>query len=94
MSVRDDTAYLRHILDAIERALRHVSGMNEETFLGDEMAQDAVVRQLEIVGEAARNVGDAFRAVHTEIPWLAIVGLRNRLIHEYFGVNLDATDRT
>ena len=85
---KDDTVYLRHILDAIEQIRRYLAGVSYEQFLQNHLTRDGVVRQLEIVGEAAANISDAFRAAHAEIPWSKVVGIRNRLIHAYFQVNL------
>ena len=85
---RDDTVYLRHIVDAIHRIERHLGGVSRDEFFESELVQDAVVRQLEIIGEAARNVSDDFRQAHAEVPWTEIVGMRNRLIHAYFRVDL------
>jgi uncharacterized protein with HEPN domain len=84
---RDDTVYLRHILDAIELIEGYTKGMSENEFLSASMAHDAVVRQIEIIGEAARNVSDTFREKHAKIPWGKIIGIRNKIIHEYFNVN-------
>jgi uncharacterized protein with HEPN domain len=62
--------------------------LTEEEFFRRRMTQDAVVRQLEIVGEATRNLSDAFRAAHSEVPWRDIVAMRNRIAHAYFDVDL------
>jgi uncharacterized protein with HEPN domain len=85
---RDDTLYLRHIVDAIHRIERHLGGISRDGFSESELVQDAVVRQLEVIGEAARNVSDDFRRAHAEVPWTEIVGMRNRLTHAYFQVDL------
>ncbi|MBI2941318.1 MAG: DUF86 domain-containing protein [Chloroflexi bacterium] len=85
---RDDTVYLRHILDAINQIQDYTSGISSEQFLQYRMLQDAVVRQLEIVGEAARNLSESFRQAHHELPWAEIISMRNRMIHAYFNVNL------
>ena len=61
--------------------------MTENEFLSNSMAHDAVVRQIEIIGEAARNVSDEFQEKHSAIPWLKMIGIRNKIIHEYFNVN-------
>ncbi len=88
MSLRDE-AYLEHILSACEAIASYVKGMDRETFLANSMAQDAVTRRIEIIGEAAGKLSDAFRQAHVEVPWSSIVGMRNVLIHEYFGVDVD-----
>jgi uncharacterized protein with HEPN domain len=80
--------YLHHILDAIQRIERHLTGVSREGFFESELLQDAVVRQLEIVGEAARNLPEDFRLEHPQVSWSQIVGMRNRLVHAYFQVDL------
>jgi len=85
---KSDLLYLHHIEDAIARIERHLSGMPREEFFRSELVQDAVVRQLEIMGEAAGNVSQETRRMDPEIPWSQIVGMRNRLVHAYFQVDL------
>jgi uncharacterized protein with HEPN domain len=84
---KDDSVYLRHILDAIGLIEEYTKGMSENEFLANSMAHDAVVRQLEIIGEAARNISNDFRENHSKIPWGKMTGIRNKIIHEYFNVN-------
>ena len=84
---RDDTVYLHHILDAIESIENYTKGMSENEFLSNSMAHDAVVRQIEIIGEAARNVSDEFQNKHPNLPWTRMIGIRNKITHEYFNVN-------
>ena len=79
--------YLRHILAAIEAVEEYVQD-GRDGFLRDRKTQDAVIRNLEIIGEATRNVPEAFRADHPEFPWRRVSALRNVLIHKYFGVDL------
>jgi uncharacterized protein with HEPN domain len=85
---KDDIVYLHHILDAIDLIEEYTEGMSEKEFLSNSMAHDAVVRQIEIIGEAARNIPDEFRLLHSGVPWGKMVGIRNKIIHEYFNVNL------
>ena len=84
---RDDTVYLHHILDAIESIENYTKGMSENEFLSNSMTHDAVVRQIEIIGEAARNVSDQFQNKYPKLPWAKMIGIRNKIIHEYFNVN-------
>ncbi|HEX42906.1 MAG TPA: DUF86 domain-containing protein [Phycisphaerales bacterium] len=86
--MKPDLTYLRHILDAIEKIERYLTGTNFDTFSANDMMIDAVVRELEIIGEAARNLSDSFVAKYGDISWTRIRAMRNVLIHEYFGVNL------
>lgn len=89
MSKRRDRDFLEDILEASDRALRYVSGMDYEQFVADSKTQDAVIRTLEIVGEATKHLSNELRAEYDGVPWKSMAGLRDRLIHGYFGVNLD-----
>jgi uncharacterized protein with HEPN domain len=89
MPKRRDSDFLRDILEAAHRIGRYTEGMNYEAFLRDTKTQDAVIRNLEIVGEATKNLSAEVREEHHEVPWRGMAGLRDRLIHDYFGINLD-----
>ena len=84
---RDD-AYLLDIFNAARRIVQYTTGVTEEGFERNELLQDATMRQLEIIGEAARKVSQENRSAHPEIPWSDMIGMRNRLIHEYSRINL------
>jgi uncharacterized protein with HEPN domain len=84
---KDDTVYLRHILDAIGMVEGYTRGLSENEFLSHAMAKDAVVREIEIIGEAANHISDEFQVEHPEIPWMKVIGIRNKIVHEYFNVN-------
>lgn len=86
---RDD-AYLLDILIAARKALKFLEGMTWEEFERSELHQNAVMRALEIIGEAARRISQQTRDAYPEIPWAQIIGLQNRLIHEYFRIDLAA----
>jgi uncharacterized protein with HEPN domain len=86
----DDAVYLQHIRDAIVQIEEYVAGLNQDTFIASAITRDAVIRQLEIVGEATKRVSAGLRAKHAEVPWPTIAGMRNKLIHDYFGVDLEA----
>ena len=82
--------YLAHILQAIHRIQRYTLGKTREAFMTDEQLQDAVVRNIEIMGEAARNIethSPTFIAEHDEIPWAALYAMRNRVTHGYWTVD-------
>jgi uncharacterized protein with HEPN domain len=85
-----DEAYLLDILIAARKAIRFTRDLSWQEFESSELHQDAVLRSLEVVGEAARLVSQEFRDSHPNIPWTDIIGMRNRIIHEYFRVNLAA----
>jgi uncharacterized protein with HEPN domain len=88
MPERNDLVYVRHILDAIDRIRKYTEGLNQVDFVADEKTQDAVIRQLEIIGEASKQVSAAFRQEHEAIPWSDMARMRDLLIHHYFGVDL------
>lgn len=84
-----DEAYVLDMKIACERALEFTAGVTRERLSSDLMLQFAVVRAVQIVGEAARLVSPEFRARHPEIPWMRITTMRHRLVHEYMKVDLD-----
>jgi uncharacterized protein with HEPN domain len=86
--MRRDDAYLLDILIAARKALKFLEGMTWEEFEQSELHQNAVVHLLEIIGEAARLISQETRDAHPDIPWEQMIGMRNRLIHEYFRVDL------
>lgn len=83
----NDETYISHIAEAIEKIEGYVGELTYEQFLKDNKTLDAVIRQLEIIGEVANNISEEFQNAHPELPWSKIISMRNRLIHEYFGVN-------
>jgi uncharacterized protein with HEPN domain len=85
---RNDAVYLARILDAINQLESYIADLSYSQFLENRLVQDGVIRQLEVIGEASRNLSEEFRAQHPDLPWPQIIGLRNRLIHAYFDVNL------
>ena len=88
--MRRDDAYLLDILIAVRQALKFVEGVKKSEFEDNDLLQSAVMRPLEIIGEAASKISSKMRKVNPQIPWNEMVGMRNRLIHEYFRVNYEA----
>ena len=89
MSRRDPLLILEDIKLAIQKIGRYTSQMDHDAFLRDELVIDGVARNLEIIGEAARQLPDDFRRTYPQIPWTQIAGLRNRIVHDYFGLDLE-----
>jgi uncharacterized protein with HEPN domain len=85
---KDPRVYLAHILECIDKIERFTAD-GRERFFQEVMVQDAVLRNLEVIGEAAKRLDDAYRAAHPEVPWRALAGLRDVLIHQYEGVDLE-----
>ncbi len=85
---KDPTTYLNHILQSISRIKETTKSVSEERFADDYQIHDIVIRELEVIGEACRNLAKEFQNTHPEIPWALIISSRNLLIHEYWGVDL------
>ena len=85
----DDIIRLKHMLDAAREAVSFTEGNSREDFETDRKLVLSIVKSIEIIGEAARKLTTERRESHTDIPWQDIIGMRNRLIHAYFDINLD-----
>lgn len=86
MSKRSDQLLLEDMLKATERALKYTEGFDEGKFLAQEQTIDSVVRNVQVIGEAATRLSKAFRDAHPEVEWQGIIGMRHRLVHDYFEV--------
>ena len=86
---REFEDYLRDILDAMEKAQRFVENLSYEEFTEDDKTFFAVVRALEIIGEATKNIPDDSRKENPDVPWKDMAGMRDILIHDYFGVDME-----
>ena len=80
--------YLNHILECISRINAYTGKIDEDTFINTPLIQDAVIRNLEVIGEAVKKLDKHFRAQYPEIPWKNIAGMRDKLIHDYIGVDI------
>ena len=85
---KDDSVYLDHILESITRIDHYTKGLEEDQFDSDELVQDGVIRQLQIIGEAAKRLSDETRTKYPGVEWKDIAGMRDKLVHDYFGVDL------
>jgi uncharacterized protein with HEPN domain len=81
--MKDDEIYIEHILISIDRIESYISGKDHQAFSEDSMAQDAIVRQLEIIGEATKRISKDFRNKNPHVPWSDMAGMRDILIHDY-----------
>jgi uncharacterized protein with HEPN domain len=86
---RPTAALLDEMLTAIAKIERYIAGLDQAAFVADDKTADAVVRNLEIIGEAAARLPAELLAEAPAVPWRRVVGLRNRIVHEYFGVDLE-----
>jgi len=92
--MKDDLFYIENILQSINRIKLYISGKDYTAFVDDFIIQDAVVRQLEIIGEATKRISKDFRNDNPEIPWADMAGMRDILIHDYIDVDLNIVWKT
>ncbi|MEI7896937.1 MAG: DUF86 domain-containing protein [bacterium] len=92
--IRSDQVYLDHILEAILKIENFTRGVSRFDFDGNVMIQDAIIRNIEIIGEATKKISKSFTLTHQEIPWSAMAGMRDKLIHDYLDVDLDVVWKT
>jgi uncharacterized protein with HEPN domain len=92
--MKTDLSYIDHIIDCIEKVNRYTQKLDKNEFAANELIQDAVIRNLEIIGEAAKKISKSFKNKHQQIPWREITGIRDKLIHDYLGVDIDVVYNT
>ena len=86
---KDVNIFLEHVLESIQLIEDYVKGRKKSEFLKITQLQDSVIRRIEIIGEAIKNIPDDFRETYPKIPWKQIIGMRDILIHQYFGIDLN-----
>jgi len=89
MNKRDSKLYLEDIIKSIDSILAYINNLPYEDFVRNNMIIDAVVRNLEVIGEASKNIPSEIKSLHPDIPWREMSGMRDKVIHEYFGVDID-----
>jgi len=89
MKKRDDSVFVMHILDSINAIGEFSKNISRRDLESNRLKQSAIVREIEIIGEASKNISEEFKKRHKEIPWREISGTRDKIIHHYFGLNLD-----
>lgn len=89
MNEKDDFVYIKHMMDAIGAVEEYTRDIRREDFLKDRKTQDAVIRELSIIGEATSLISESFKMKHKEMPWTEMKGMRNRVIHGYFSIDLN-----
>ena len=89
--IKDDVVFIKHILHSIEKIEEFTSGFSKKQFMDSVLVQDAVIRRLEILGEASKNISAGFIAEYKDVPWGEMSKTRDILIHKYFGVDLELT---
>ena len=94
MSCRDVKLYLVDIIEAMDKIARYTANLSLKEFSNNELVVDAVVRNFEIIGEAAKNIPEDIRKKYPQVPWKEMVGMRNIVIHEYFEVDFDTLWKT
>ncbi|HUS48748.1 MAG TPA: DUF86 domain-containing protein [Candidatus Paceibacterota bacterium] len=87
--MKDDLAFIKHLLDSINAIEEFSKNMNKDKLMSDRLKRSAIVREIEIIGEAVKNISESLKNKHPEIEWKEIVGTRDKMIHHYFGVDLN-----
>lgn len=91
---KNDLAYTDHILKCIKKIRKFVKGIDKKEFSKNELIQDAIIRNFEVIGEASKKISADFKNVYYDIPWKEISGMRDKLIHDYLGIDIEVIWKT
>lgn len=91
---KNDLAYIAHIIKCIRKILKFIKDFDKKEFAKNELLQDAVIRNIEVIGEASKKISSDFKKEYSEIPWKEIAGMRDKLIHDYLGVDIEVIWKT
>ncbi len=86
--MKNDSVFVGHIIDALSKIETYTKGISYQQFMENDMMLDAVLREMQIIGEAAKRLSQEFKDSHPSIPWRAITGFRDKAVHDYFDVNV------
>jgi len=92
--IKSDSAYIEHILDCIRKINEFSQGISLKEFRKNELVQDAIIRNIEIIGETSKKISNDTKQTYYKIPWREIAGMRDKLIHDYLGVDFDVVWKT
>jgi len=92
--MKDDLVYIEHIKDCIRKIKDYTKDLSEMEFEKNEIIQDATIRNIEIIGEASKKISKNFKTVNYDIPWKHITGMRDKLVHDYMGTDLEVVWKT
>lgn len=92
--IKNDQVYIEHILEAITKIERFTFGITKLDFEKNVLIQDAIIRNIEIIGEATKKISKSLTQNHPEVPWSSMAGMRDKLIHDYLDVDLDVVWKT
>ena len=94
MTEKNDNLYIQDIVDSVEKIMDYTKGLSFEQFSSDQKTVDATIRNFEIIGEATKNLSDKTKSSYQDIPWKEMAGMRDKMIHDYSGVDLDIIWKT
>lgn len=92
--MKHDDVYINHILEAASEINDFINGLDRNSFINNKMARAATIRQIQIIGEAAKKISDVTKSKYPNVPWKDIAGMRDKVVHDYFGVDYEAVWQT